>query len=51
MNQIYIRGNEIITADQIQAYIREFLSSLSGYDANAVQVLKNVNGTLTWVTE
>ncbi len=51
MNQIFIRGNEVVTAEQIQAYIRECLSSLSGYDANATQVLKNINGVLTWVTE
>lgn len=51
MNQIYIRGNEIITADQIQEYIKAFLSGLDGYDANVVQVLKNINGVLIWVTE
>lgn len=27
------------------------LTSLAGYDATATQVLKNVNGTLTWVSE
>lgn len=27
------------------------LAGLAGYDAAATQVLKNVNGTLTWVTE
>ena len=28
-----------------------YLASLSGYDASATQTLKNVNGTLTWVTD
>lgn len=50
-NQIYIRGNEMVTAEQIQEYIKECLSSLSGYNETAIQVLKNVNGTFTWVTE
>ncbi len=27
------------------------LTSLAGYDATVTQVLKNVNGVLTWVTE
>ena len=51
MNQIYIRGNELVTAEQIQQYFNEYLTSLSGYNAEEIQVLKNVNGELTWVTE
>ena len=27
------------------------ITALTGYDATATQVLKNVNGVLTWVTE
>ena len=27
------------------------LATISGYDASKTQVLKNVNGTLTWVDE
>lgn len=30
---------------------QDVLTTASGYDANATQVLKNVNGVLTWVTE
>ena len=51
MNQIYIRGNELVTAEQIQQYFNEYLTSLSGYDATKTQILKNINGELTWVTE
>lgn len=32
-------------------YVDDKLSKLSGYDATKTQVLKNVNGTLTWVDE
>lgn len=32
-------------------YVDDNLSSLTGYDATKTQVLKNVNGTLTWVDE
>ncbi len=51
MNQIYIRGNELITAEQFQVYLNNYLTSLSGYNAEETQVLKNINGELTWVTE
>ena len=51
MNQIYIRGNELVTAEQIQQYFNEYLTSLSGYNATKTQVLKNVNGELIWITE
>lgn len=51
MNQICIRGNELVTAEQIQQYFNEYLTSLSGYNAEETQILKNVNGELTWVTE
>lgn len=30
---------------------QDLLSTATGYDANATQVLKNVNGVLTWITE
>lgn len=32
-------------------YVDDKLTSLTGYDASKTQVLKNVNGTLTWVSE
>ena len=30
---------------------QDILTSATGYDATKTQVLKNVNGTITWVTE
>lgn len=35
--------NNFITAD--------YLTTITGYDTSATQTLKNVNGTLTWVTD
>lgn len=35
----------------VQKQVPTTLSSLEGYDAEATQVLKNINGILTWVTE
>ena len=32
-------------------YVDDKLTSLTGYDASKTQVLKNVNGTLTWISE
>lgn len=34
-----------------KSYVTTYYKSLTGYDAAATQVLKNINGTLTWVTE
>lgn len=33
------------------AYVHGFFSAISGYDMTKTQTLKNVNGTLTWVTD
>lgn len=33
------------------AYVHNFFAAISGYDATKTQTLKNVNGTLTWVTD
>lgn len=33
------------------AFVHGFFSAISGYDATKTQTLKNVNGTLTWVTD
>lgn len=33
------------------AYVHKFFAAISGYDATKTQTLKNVNGTLTWVTD
>ena len=35
----------------VSTLVSSTLTSLTGYDATATQVLKNVNGVLTWVTE
>lgn len=35
----------------VSTLVSATLTSLAGYDAETTQVLKNVNGTLTWVTE
>lgn len=35
----------------VVALVSATLTSLAGYDATATQVLKNVNGVLTWVDE
>ena len=32
-------------------YVDELLTTYTGYDATKTQVLKNVNGTFTWVDE
>ncbi len=50
----YVFGSEGGTTDYNPAtkkYVDDYLSTLSGYDATATQVLKNVNGTWTWITE
>lgn len=36
---------------ELNTKFETYLKSLTGYDATATQVLKNVEGTLTWVTE
>ena len=36
---------------ELNAKFETYLKSLSGYDATATQVLKNVEGTFTWITE
>lgn len=33
------------------ATLNEWLKSINGYDANQTQILKNINGTFTWVNE
>lgn len=38
-------------ADDIRALIASILAEVKDYDAEKTQVLKNVNGELTWVTE
>lgn len=35
----------------VASLVSATLTGLAGYDAAATQVLKNVNGVLTWVTE
>lgn len=35
----------------VAAIVSATLTSLAGYDAETTQVLKNINGVLTWVTE
>lgn len=37
--------------NELNAKFETYLKSLSGYNANETQVLKNISGTLTWVTE
>ena len=49
----YSLNNSSFTAEQwlaINSGLAQHVTSV-GFDANAVQVLKNINGTLTWVTE
>lgn len=36
---------------ELNAKFESYLKSLSGYNASATQTLKNISGTLTWVTE
>ena len=38
-------------ANDIQSMLMHAMSAIPGYDAEKSQVLKNVNGTLTWVDE
>lgn len=37
--------------NKVASLVSATLIGLAGYDATATQVLKNVNGVLTWVTE
>ena len=44
-------ANKAITSATLKAVLDVFLQSISGYDNTKVQVLKNNQGTLTWVDE
>ena len=44
-------SNDYALNSELNAKFETYLKSLSGYDETATQVLKNVEGTLTWVTE
>lgn len=41
-------GNKEIAT---QEFVQNYLTTVNGYDSTKTQVLKNVNGTLTWVDE
>lgn len=40
-----------IAAVQTDLQANAYLKAITGYDATKTQVLKNINGTLTWVEE
>lgn len=44
-----LNGNIVELQTNLQA--NEYLKAITGYDATKTQVLKNVNGTFTWVSE
>ena len=48
--ELYSLGKKKIISGNKDTVIEE-LKSYTGYDATATQVLKNVNGTLTWISE
>ena len=56
-NNIYLNGNTSSWTPSTnyspasKKYVDELYKSYTGYDATKTQVLKNINGTLTWVDE
>lgn len=44
-------ANHAATKEYVDTIERDYLTKITGYDATATQVLKNVNGTISWVTE
>lgn len=44
-------SNGTYTLDCSQYNFQTSITSITGYDASKTQILKNVNGTLTWVDE
>lgn len=55
LDTAYVRtggdANDIALNSELTAKFSAFLTNVAGYDASATQVLKNISGTLTWVTE
>lgn len=45
--RVYSDPNELTS----KKYVDELLTTYTGYDATKTQVLKNINGTFTWVDE
>lgn len=43
--------SEVDTETTTELTLNELAATITGYDASATQVLKHINGTLTWVTE
>ena len=42
---------QMYSLEQLQKVLKEYLASLEGYDPTKTQVLKNIQGQLTWVEE
>ena len=42
---------DVYKVSATKKYVDDKVTTYSGYDATKTQVLKNVNGTLTWVDE
>ena len=46
----YVKNKRVLTEDDT-SIITDCLKTLTGYDATRTQILKNVNGTLTWINQ
>ena len=51
INRIYIHTSNGVKDLATENFVTNYLSTITGYDNTKTQVLKNVNGTLTWVDE
>ena len=51
INEIAIYNSGVTKVMATQEFVQNYLTTVSGYDSAKTQVLKNVNGTMTWVDE
>lgn len=51
INKIEIYTSNGVKEMATQEFVQNYLTTVSGYDSTKTQVLKNVNGTMTWVDE
>ena len=51
ISEIAIYDNGVTKIMATQEFVQNYLTTVSGYDSTKTQVLKNVNGTMTWVDE
>ena len=51
INELAIYDNGVTKIMATQEFVQNYLTTVSGYDSTKTQVLKNINGTMTWVDE